>query len=69
MPPFGHATMALPHSDVVPVHSFWMEQVYRTVCAEAESSKQDRDKWMPLKFIFFSNWELEYSSVLEEVIK
>lgn len=44
-----------------------MEQVYRTVRAEAESSKQERDKWMSLQYIyifFFSNWELEYSCVL-----
>ena len=60
MPPFGHVTMAPPYLMWGVRISLWMEQVCRIVCAEADSSKQDRDKWMPLSF-FFSNWELEYS--------
>lgn len=53
MPTFWHIAVMPAWLDVVCLHSLWVEQVYRIVCAEDESCKQDRDKWKPLKFILF----------------
>lgn len=58
--------MAQPDSGAARSRSLWVEWVCRTARAEAESSEQGRGEWMPLKFIFFSIWELDYSGVLEE---